>query len=154
MRTVFNALLLEPFDGILWMGEEYLSSHEGSTAQREELHGNGFLSSVSISVHQWLNVFSSLRCFRVFRGSSCFHIQFRWRNPFDHAHDQGHPAGHASDVGKGICHRDHKGHEGLEKMGNYYHEIHESTKKGGERLIGDNSPYRVRGFQAWDNPLT
>ena len=29
----------------------------------------------------------------------------------------------------------------------------ESTKEE-ERLIEDHSPYRVRGFQAWDNPLT
>ena len=27
----------------------------------------------------------------------------------------------------------------------------EGTKE--ERLIEDNSPYRVRGFQAWDNPV-
>ena len=30
----------------------------------------------------------------------------------------------------------------------------EKYEKGGERLIEDNSPYPVRGFQAWDNPLT
>ena len=27
-------------------------------------------------------------------------------------------------------------------------------EKGGERLIENHSPYPVRGFHAWDNPLT
>jgi len=78
MRTVFNALLLEPFDGILWMGEEYLSSHEGSTAQREELHGNDPL----ISIYQCALVVECLILSSLFSGLSWF-LLFSHSNPLE-----------------------------------------------------------------------
>ena len=51
----------------------------------------------------------------------------------------------------GLNHQAHEEHEG-EDEGEEPRKALKYTKE--ERLIEDNSPYPVRGFQAWENPLT